>query len=146
MLSPWQRAESILEELMNQKTVDASEQAYLGITGRDVTSEYVKAYGLPEGIYVSEVTSGSPAEKAGIQSGYIITGINGKEVKTLTDLQEKLSQCKAGEKGTITVKINSEGSYKEKPFKSHLAKNLHPIPEKVLLVIENGYHKQKDWR
>lgn len=111
---PMATAESILEELMNQKTVDASEQAYLGITGRDVTSEYVKAYGLPEGIYVSEVTSGSPAEKAGIQSGYIITGINGKEVKTLTDLQEKLSQCKAGEKGTITVKINSEGSYKEK--------------------------------
>ena len=94
---PMATAESILEELMNQKTVDASEQAYHGITGRDVTSEYVKAYGLPEGIYVSEVTSGSPAEKAGIQSGYIITGINGKEVKTLTDLQEKLSQCKAGE-------------------------------------------------
>lgn len=111
---PMATAESILEELMNQKTVDASEQAYLGITGRDITSEYVKAYGLPEGIYVSEVTSGSPAEKAGIQSGYIITGINGKEVKTLTDLQEKLSQCKAGEKGMITVKINSEGSYKEK--------------------------------
>ena len=111
---PMATAESILEELMNQKTVDASEQAYLGITGRDITSEYVKAYGLPEGIYVSEVTSGSPAEKAGIRSGYIITGINGKEVKTLTDLQEKLSQCKAGEKGTITVKINSEGSYKEK--------------------------------
>ena len=111
---PMATAESILEELMNQKTVDASEQAYLGITGRDITSEYVKAYGLPEGIYVSEVTSESPAEKAGIRSGYIITGINGKEVKTLTDLQEKLSQCKAGEKGTITVKINSEGSYKEK--------------------------------
>lgn len=111
---PMATAESVLEELMNQKTVDASEQAYLGITGRDITSEYVKAYGLPEGIYVSEVTSGSPAEKAGIQSGYIITGINGKEVKTLTELQEKLTQCKAGEKGTITVKINSEGSYKEK--------------------------------
>lgn len=111
---PMATAESVLEELMNQKTVDASEQAYLGITGRDITSEYVKAYGLPEGIYVSEVTSGSPAEKAGIQSGYIITGINGKEVKTLTELQEKLSQCKAGEKGAITVKINSEGSYKEK--------------------------------
>lgn len=111
---PMATAESVLEELMNQKTVDASEQAYLGITGRDITSEYVKAYGLPEGIYVSEVTSGSPAEKAGIQSGYIITGINGKEVKILTELQEKLTQCKAGEKGTITVKINSEGSYKEK--------------------------------
>lgn len=111
---PMATAESVLEELMNQKTVDASEQAYLGITGRDITSEYVKAYGLPEGIYVSEVTSGSPAEKAGIQSGYIITGINGKEVKTLTELQEKLTQCKAGEKGAITVKINSEGSYKEK--------------------------------
>lgn len=111
---PMATAEPILTELMNQESVSESEQAYLGITGRDVTSDYAQAYGLPEGIYVSEVSDGSPAEKAGLRQGYIITKINDKEVTTLSQLQEKLSQCRAGDKGTITVKINSNGEYTEK--------------------------------
>lgn len=111
---PMATAEPILEELMNQQSVAEEEQAYLGITGRDVTSEYTEAFGLPEGIYVSEVSQGSPAEKAGINTGYIITGINGREVKTLAQLQERLSQCQAGDSGTLTVKIASGSSYTEK--------------------------------
>lgn len=111
---PMATAEPILEELMNQKEVAAEDQAYLGIKGRDVTSEYTQAYGLPEGIYVSEVSQGSPAEKAGLRTGYIITGMNGRDVKTLAQLQERLSQCQAGDRGTLTVQIASGSSYKEK--------------------------------
>lgn len=111
---PMSTAESILEELMNQKTVAESEQAYLGITGQDVTSEYAQAYGMPEGIYVSDVSSGSPAEKAGLKKGYVITGMNGNSVKTMEQLQEKLSRCKAGDKGTITVMVSDDGEAKEK--------------------------------
>lgn len=111
---PMATAEPILEELMNQKSVAESDQAYLGITGQDVSSEYAKAYGMPEGIYVSEVSSGSPAEKAGLKRGYVITGINGNTVKTMEQLQEKLSRCQAGEKGTITVMVSDDGEAKEK--------------------------------
>ena len=92
---PMATAEPILEELMNQKEVAANNQAYLGITGRDVTSEYEQAYGIPQGIYISEVSAGSPAEKAGLQKGYIITKLNGTTVKTLSQLQEKLSKFKS---------------------------------------------------
>lgn len=111
---PMATAEPILEELMNQESVAEDQQAYLGITGRDVTSEYTEAYGLPVGIYVSEVSQGSPAEKAGLKTGYIITGINGKEVKTLAQLQERLSQCQAGDRGTLTVQVAFGSSYTEK--------------------------------
>lgn len=110
---PMKTAEPILTKLMNQEKVSEAEQAYLGITGRDVTSEYAE-YGMPEGIYVAEVSSGSPAEKAGLKRGSIITKINDDEVKTTAELQEKLSQCKAGDKGTITVQINDGGEYREK--------------------------------
>ena len=103
-------------ELMNQKEVAANNQAYLGITGRDVTSEYEQAYGIPQGIYISEVSAGSPAEKAGLQKGYIITKLNGTTVKTLSQLQEKLSKCEAGTQGKVTVKIASGSSYQEKTF------------------------------
>lgn len=111
---PMATAEPILEELMNQEEVAEEEQAYLGIRGKDVTSEYTKAYGLPEGIYVSGVTENSPADRAGLRQGYIITGINGKQIKTLSQLQERLSQCRAGDKGTITVKVGSGNQYEEK--------------------------------
>lgn len=111
---PMKTAEPILEDLMNQKTVEQSEQAYLGISGQDVTSEYTNYYGMPEGIYVAEVTNGSPAQKAGLKKGYIITAINGKETKTMEQLQERLTQCRAGDKGTITVKVANNGSYQEK--------------------------------
>lgn len=111
---PMATAEPILEELMNQKSVAESDRAYLGITGQDVSSEYAEAYGMPEGIYVSQVTSGSPAEKAGVKTGYIITGINGNAVKNMEQLQEKLSRCEAGEKGTLTVVVSNDGEAKEK--------------------------------
>lgn len=111
---PMATAEPILEELMNQKEVAKNEQAYLGITGQDVTSQYTELYGLPEGIYVSEVSAGSPAEKAGLRKGYIITALNDRAVKTSEQLQERLTQCKAGDKGTITVQVASGGTYQEK--------------------------------
>lgn len=111
---PMATAEPILTELMNEKEISQDKQAYLGITGKDVTSEYTQAYGLPEGIYVTEVSSGSPAEKAGLKQGYIITSINGKDVKTLEQLQERLSKIESGSSGTIGVQIASGGSYQEK--------------------------------
>lgn len=111
---PMATAEPILTELMNEKEISQDKQAYLGITGKDVTSEYTQAYGLPEGIYVTEVSSGSPAEKAGLKQGYIITSINGKDVKTLEQLQERLGKIESGSDGTIGVQIASGGTYQEK--------------------------------
>ncbi len=104
----------IINELMNKEAIPESEQAYLGIKGNDVTEQYTQYYNIPTGIYVGEVTNGSPADKAGIEAGEVITGINGKSVKTLSALQEVLSGLKAGSKGTITVKISDNGEYKEK--------------------------------
>ncbi len=111
---PISTAEPILTELMNQERVSEEQKAYLGIRGQDVTEEYMEAYGIPEGVCVTEVTAGSPAEKAGLKQGYIITGVNGKKVSTMAQLQERLSQCRAGDKGTLTVKVGSGSEYEEK--------------------------------
>ena len=66
---PISRVSDIIDNLMNQTTrtkVDSDKQGTIGIKGINVTSDVQKKYNLPEGIYVSEVTSGSAAEKAGI--------------------------------------------------------------------------------
>ena len=110
---PMATAEPILTKLMNQEKIAEEEQAYLGITGRNVTSEYTEYYGMPEGIYISEVTEDSPAQKAGLSRGAIITEINGDSVKTVEEMQTKLTQCKAGDKGSITIQIADGGKYKE---------------------------------
>ena len=119
---PMATAEPILTKLMNQEKIAEEEQAYLGITGRNVTSEYTEYYGMPEGIYISEVTEGSPAQKAGLSRGAIITEINGDPVKTVEEMQTKLTQCKAGDKGSITIQIADGGKYKEETVTVTLGK------------------------
>ena len=97
-----------------------------------MTSEYEQAYGIPQGIYISEVSAGSPAEKAGLQKGYIITKLNGTTVKTLSQLQEKLSKCEAGTQGKVTVKIASGSSYQEKTFSVTFGKKTELMEEQYV--------------
>ena len=55
---------------------------WLGISGTDVTPEIAEALGFNEsrGFLVTDITSGSPADKAGIRGGYKIDNINGREI------------------------------------------------------------------
>ncbi len=111
---PISDATPIIEDLINHTSNAQSRQAYLGITGRDVTDSYSQSFGLPSGIYISKVTSGSPADKAGMQAGDIITKFNGNEVKTMSSLQAKLKARKPGETVEVTVQRQQRnGGYKE---------------------------------
>jgi S1-C subfamily serine protease len=55
---------------------------YLGIVGVDITPEIAEALGLTEarGFLVTDVSSGSPAQKAGIQGGGSLANVNGREI------------------------------------------------------------------
>jgi len=56
------------------------------------------------GIKVKEVAENSPAEKAGLKAGDIITAADGKPIKTLADLRKVLSEKKKGDTMELTVK------------------------------------------
>lgn len=115
---PIDTASPIIESLMNQETIPESQQAYLGITGSDVTETYSQQLNLPEGIYVQSVQEGSPAEQGGIYAGDVITKFEGNTVSSMESLINKLSNKKAGEEVTITVKrMNQQGSFEEKDLK-----------------------------
>ncbi|MBP3597023.1 MAG: trypsin-like peptidase domain-containing protein [Clostridia bacterium] len=85
---------------------------YIGITGSSVTdsvSEVVrKQYELPEGIYVNSVEKDSPAEKAGIQQGDIITAIEGKEVKSVSELNNIKNTYEVGTEVTLKITRKKE--------------------------------------
>ena len=75
----------------------------LGITCVTVTKEVSSMYGMQLGIYVSDVTSGSAAEAAGIQQGDIITAVNGETVTTVEELNAAKNLHNAGDTITVTL-------------------------------------------
>lgn len=103
---PISSAQPIIEQLMNQETreaLDDAQKGYLGISCINVTSAMAEAYGMPEGIYVAQVYPGTGAEEAGIVKGDIITGINGMTVTTQDDLLNMMQYYAVGETIEITV-------------------------------------------
>jgi serine protease Do len=81
----------------------AGSRPRLGIDAEDLGGQFGAYFGAPdgEGVLVREVNSGSPAEKAGVKSGDVITSLNGERIRSLGDLREKL----AGKRDEKTVKL-----------------------------------------
>ena len=99
----------IINDLMNSTYVSDEEKPYLGIAGDSVPAAYQERFDWPEGVYVSQITPGSPAELAGLKSGDIITAIDGSEVKSMTDIQAILEKHSVGDQINISVTRSSRG-------------------------------------
>ncbi|MCD7820171.1 MAG: trypsin-like peptidase domain-containing protein [Lachnospiraceae bacterium] len=114
---PISNVTDIIEELMNKKTrtetVSEEESAYIGITGQEVSSEMSSMYGIPEGIYITEVAEDSPAEAAGLQAGYVITKFDSTSVSSMTELKDLLAYYAGGETVSVVVSYQSNGEYIE---------------------------------
>ncbi len=79
-------------------------QAYFGVSiSSTYTSQVLAFYGYPAGAVVSSVAEGSPAEKAGIERGDIITEFNGVKISEYTVLNDTLYDCESGDKVAVTV-------------------------------------------
>lgn len=115
---PIDTAAPIIESLMTKEVVPESEQAYLGITGSNITESYSQQLNLPQGIYVQAVQENSPADKGGIHAGDVITKFNGNSVSTMENLINKLDGYRAGDEIELTVKrMTNHGQYEEMDLK-----------------------------
>lgn len=119
---PISTAIPIINDLMNREVIAEGEQSYLGIMGQDVTESLNQVYGIPVGVYVAKVTKDSPASKAGLKMGDIITGFNSYKIKTMVELQQKLATVKAGKVVEITIQEYKDGDYEEKKISVTLGK------------------------
>lgn len=99
---------SIIEKLANGYTI-----AYLGVVGQDVTEQISASNDVPVGIYVTEASIDSPAYNGGIQSGDIITAIDGTEVLTMKQLQAFIAGKLPGDTVTVTVQRTDRSTYSE---------------------------------
>lgn len=101
---------------MNQETrerVDESEASYIGIQGQDVSTQISELYGIPSGVVIAEVVQGSPADQAGLERGDILTALDGRNITSMTQLQDVLQYYAAGETVDLTIQRSGENGYEE---------------------------------
>lgn len=102
---PINEAQEIVNDLMNNGYVTGRPQ--LGITCQDVTS----AQNSLSGVYVVGVNENGAADKAGLQAGDVIVGVNGQQVSTITELNRIKNEFKAGD--TLKLTVIRENKYTE---------------------------------
>lgn len=129
---PISSAEPIIENLMSKETkskVDLEKKGYLGISGINVTSDVANMYGMPEGVYVTQVYEGTAAQQAGMLNGDIIVGFEGSTVGGMEDLQGYLEYYEVGETVEVTIMRANGGEYKEQILQVVLGEQIETEPQ-----------------
>lgn len=99
---------ALIESLRNGKDIP-----YIGVYISTVTDDISEDYDIPKGVFIREVAMDSPAMKAGLQSGDVITHVNGDAIETDAEFSEKISQLIPGTTCEISVKRQNGNEYYE---------------------------------
>ncbi len=107
---PVNTAKPLIPQLVKKGEVS---RGYLGVNIQNISPELAKALKLKneKGALVSDVISGTPADKAGIKRGDVIVAYNDKDIKDSHDLPAMVAATPTGEKAR--VKILRDGKTKE---------------------------------
>src|SRR5204863_1363978 len=99
---PSNLAKHVMNELVSNGSV---RRAKLGVTIQPITPDMAQAMNLPStrGALVSTVDAGSPAERAGLKEGDVITQVNGKDVTDNNQLRNTIANTLPGTKVSLTV-------------------------------------------
>src|SRR5215471_3169420 len=97
---PVNMARSVMDQLIRYGSV---KRGQLGVSMYTVTPDIAHSLGLPSvvGALVSQVVEGSPADRAGIRTGDVITAVNGQPVKSNSELRNTIGLLRVGDKVDI---------------------------------------------
>lgn len=98
----------IIEMLSNNQDIP-----YIGLELITVTNDIANEYDIPKGAYIREVRMDSPAMAAGLQSGDVITNVDGEAIYNVDSFESKLLTLTPGEEVRIVVERQSADGYKE---------------------------------
>lgn len=108
---PFNNIKELVEQMINDpdsvKDQTKGSQIMLGITIQNITEDMSKQYSMPVGVYITDVSTMSAAERAGLQKGDIIVGFAGEDVKTADELNALKAKQTPGD--TVAVKIDRNG-------------------------------------
>jgi serine protease Do len=102
---PSNMAKTVMDQLISHGKVS---RGHLGIAVQSLTSDLASSFGLKkaEGILVSSVDPDSPAAKAGLKSGDVVTGLNGQPVNDPNTFRNMVASTAPGTDVTLTVMRN----------------------------------------
>jgi len=85
-------------------------RGYLGVSIQSITPALAQSFGLKnrEGALVAEVVAGSPADKAGLESGDVIVGVNGMAISDANNLTLTITAISPGTKLDLSVLRDGE--------------------------------------
>ncbi len=86
-------------------------QSYLGVMLQNLDAGLREAFGTPpgQGVLVSQVMNGSPAEKAGVQTSDVIVRLDRKTIRSVSDLRQAVAYIEPGDQVEIEI-IRDSGS------------------------------------
>jgi serine protease Do len=102
---PMNTAKPIVSQLIMYGYVKG--RPFIGIAGQEISDVVADYYDLPVGIYITEVTPGSGAARAGLAKGDILVGLAGKKVRTMRELDEIKKNYKAGDTVNAVIVRNN---------------------------------------
>lgn len=97
---------SLIERISNNET-----RAYLGVTGKDISSAVRETYEMPEGVFLQSVEMDSPAMEAGLQSGDILVSVNGVQFTDFKELVNWLGEASPGDTVYCEIARQSVDTY-----------------------------------
>lgn len=102
---------SVLEMMLNGESVP-----YIGIYGIGVSEETSEQQEIPEGVYVTQVETDSPAMAAGIQNGDVIQEVAGITVTGTTSYANAVLHCDVGDEIRVKGQRRGAGGYVDVNF------------------------------
>lgn len=98
---PINMAKRIVDQIRSKGKVTRS---WLGIGLSDVTPELARDLEIPQGgVYVPEVSKGSPAEKGGIKAGDILVTLDGNKIRDAADFRNRVNDINPGK--TVSIEL-----------------------------------------
>ncbi len=101
---PINEAKPVVDQLLKYGYVKG--RPLIGISGAEISQALAEQNNLPVGIYISSVTPGSGAEKAGVKRGDVLVSMGGKKVTTMKELDDAKKAYKPGDSVNIAVVRN----------------------------------------
>jgi len=104
---PINSVKALVDEFQKTGTIS---RPFLGVSYRFISRDVALLNDVPQGAYVEQVIQGSPADKAGIQTGDIITKIDNQSITSDTVISQDIQNKKVGD--TVALQVWSNGQTK----------------------------------
>jgi len=98
---PVDRARRVMKDLVSYGEV---RHAWIGLVVQDLSPELAERFGVRRGVVVAEVESKSPAQAAGLARGDAITKVDGREVASRDEFEQRIEDHAEGDGVTLTLR------------------------------------------